>query len=113
MFKIAQWFVRHKVLVVAVGAAGFIFFGGNGKDEAKKPANPWSVQAQAPDANAQFADASAKKDSLTAKAYSAVAGAAKKYANVDIGGVNPTKLKDANDANWKSAEDGMSKANGQ
>lgn len=109
MFKFAGWIVRHKVLVVAVGAAGFIFFGGGGKDEAKKPSSPWSVQAP----GSETASAStSSKNSLTGKAFSAVAGAAKKYADVDIGGVNPARLKDANANNWKSAEDGMSKANG-
>lgn len=105
MFSFAQWIVRHKVLMVAIGAAAFIFFGG--RDEPVKPANAWA--ANVPVEAAQ--SSSSKKGSLTAKAYGAVAGAAKKYANVDIGGVNPTKLQEQTVGNFQNAEDGMKKAN--
>lgn len=105
MFGVAQWVVRHKVLVVGVAAAGFIFFGGN--KEEQKPANPWAVNVQP-----QQAEASSGSKGGFDKAYGAVAKAAKKYADVDIDGVNPSKLSDSTKANFANAEDGMKKANG-
>lgn len=105
MFRFAQWIVRHKVLMVAIGAAVFIFFGG--RDEPVKPANAWAVNAPVEVAQSS----SSKKNSLTSKAFGAVAGAAKKYANVDIGGVNPAKLQEQTVGNFQNAEDGMKKAN--
>ncbi len=105
MFGFAQWIVRHKVLMVAIGAAVFIFFGG--RDEPVKPANAWAVNS-----TVQVADStSSKKGSLTAKAYGVVAGAAKKYVNVDIGGVNPKKLQEQTVGNFENAENGMKNAN--
>ncbi len=105
MFRFAQWIVRHKVLMVAIGAAVFIFFGG--RDEPVKPANAWSLNAPVQVAES----ASSKKGSFTQKAYGAVAGVAKKYANVDIGGVNPNKLQEQTVGNFQNAEGGMKKAN--
>ncbi|MEO7384561.1 MAG: hypothetical protein ABIU18_06470 [Novosphingobium sp.] len=93
------------MLMVAIGAAVFIFFGG--RDEPAKPVNAWAVNA--PDQVVQ--STSSKKDSLTSKAFGVVAGAAKKYANVDIGGVNPAKLQEQTVGSFQSAEGGMKKAN--
>ena len=106
MFRIAQWVVRHKVLVVGVGCAFFIFAGG--KKEEHKPANPWA--ANVPEQVAS--SGSASKDSLTAKAYGAVARVAKDYADVDIGSVNPAEMQRSTVENWSNAEAGMKKANG-
>jgi len=107
MFRIAQWIVRHKVLAIAVCAAVFIFAGG-GKKEDAKPANPWA--ANVPE---QVAVATPSKDaSVTSKAIGLVAGAAKKYANVDIGGVNPAKLGETTKQSFEQASDSMKKANG-
>ena len=106
MFGFARWVTQHKVLVVAVFAAFFIFFGG--KQEEVKPANPWS--ANAPEQVA--VTSSSKKDSMTDKAFGVVAGAAKKYADVDISGVDPKKLQESTVSNFQGAEDGMKKANG-
>ncbi len=107
MFRFAQWIVRHKVLAVAVCAAFFIFTSGGDKENAK-PANPWS--ANVPE---QVAVASSPKDaSVTSKAFGVVAGAAKKYANVDIGGVNPAKLGETTKQSFEQASDSMKQANG-
>ena len=108
MFRFAQWIVRHKVLAVALVAAIFIFTGGGKKEEAK-PANPWS--ANAPEQVAVAAPAK-KSDSMTSKAFGVVAGAAKKYANVDIGGVNPAKLGETTKQSFEQASDTMKQANG-
>ena len=101
MYRVAQWVVRHKVLVVAVGAAGFIFFGGN--KEEQKPANPWSA-GQTSEVAVVGSSPGAKK-SLTDKAIGAVSGVAKEYVGVDIGGV-----KDTNDQNWAAVTDATKKA---
>ena len=92
MYRAAQWVVRHKVLVVAIGAAGFIFFGGN--KEETKPANPWS-SASASEVTVTRGSSSGDKKSLTDKAIGAVSGVAKEYVGVDIGGGKGT-----NDQNW-------------
>ncbi len=107
MFRFAQWIVRHKVLAVALVAAVFIFTSG-GKKEDAKPANPWSAKVPEPVAVA----APSKDASVTSKAIGLVAGAAKKYANVDIGGVNPAKLGDTTKASFEKASDSMKNANG-
>ena len=105
MFRFAQWIVRHKVLVVAIGAAFFIFAGG--RNEPVKPANAWAVNSPAQVAQ----NSSSTKVSFTAKTYGAVARAAKKYADVDIGGVNPAKLREQTVGNFQNVEGGMKKAN--
>lgn len=101
MYRVAQWVVRHKVLVVAVGAAGFIFFGGN-KEQAK-PANPWSA-GQSSEV-AMVGSPSGAKKSLTDKAIGAVSGVAKEYVGVDLG-----EVKETNDQNWASVTDATKKA---
>ncbi len=100
MYRVAQWVVRHKVLVVAVGAAGFIFFGGN--KEEQKPANPWSAGQSS---EVAVVGSSGAKKSLTDKAIGVVSSAAKEYVGVDIGGV-----KDTNDQNWAAVTDATKKA---
>lgn len=102
MYRVAQWVVRHKVLVVAVGAAGFIFLGGNKEDA--KPANPWSA-GQTSDVAVSGSSSSGAKKSLTDKAIGVVSSAAKEYVGVDIGGV-----KETNDQNWASVTDATKKA---
>ncbi|MEJ6009447.1 hypothetical protein [Novosphingobium aquae] len=101
MYRVAQWVVRHKVLVVAVGAAGFIFFGGNKEDA--KPANPWSAGTS--EVAVSGSSSSGAKKSLTDKAIGAVSGAAKEYAGIDLG-----EVKETNDQNWASVTDATKKA---
>ncbi len=108
MFRFAQWVVRHKVLVVAVGAAGFIFFGG--EKETPQPSNPWSA-GTAP----QVAEgSSSSKKSMASKAFGVVKGAAKDYAGVDLGGgVSAGALQEKTTDSWKSADAALKKANEQ
>lgn len=101
MYRVAQWVVRHKVLVVAVGAAGFIFMGGN--KEEPKSANPWSAGTS--EVAVAGSSSSGAKKSLTDKAIGAVSGVAKEYVGVDLGDV-----KEANDQNWASVTDATKKA---
>ena len=103
MFRIAQWVVQNKVSLVAICVAFFMVFGG--KKEAPKPANPWS-------ANVGQVAAAPQDKSLTDKAMGAVAGAAKKYAGVDIGVVDPTKEQESTRENLAAAEAGVRSANG-
>ncbi|MCW1402582.1 hypothetical protein OKA06_09660 [Novosphingobium sp. MW5] len=103
MYRAAQWVVRHKVLVVAIGAAGFIFFGGN--KEQPKPANPWSSASAEEVTVVRGSSSSGQKKSLTDKAIGAVSGVAKDYVGVDIGGV-----KETNDQNWAAVTDATKKA---
>ncbi len=108
MFRFAQWVVRHKVLVVGVAAAGFIFFGG--EKEAPQPSNPWAANTVP-----QVAEASsASKKSMTSKAFGVVKGAAKEYAGVDIGGgMSAGELQEKTTDSWKSADAALKKANGE
>ena len=73
-----------------------------------KPANPWSASAPEQVAVATLT----KNGSVTSRAIGLVAGAAKKYVNVDIGGVNPSKLGDTTKQSFEKASDSMKQANG-
>lgn len=99
MFRVAQWIVRHKVLVVGVGAAAFIFTNAGNK-QPEKPANPWSARA-----TEQVASAASDKTSFTEKAVHAVAGGVKSVTGMDM-----EQAKDANDKNWSAATDATKKA---
>ncbi|PLK26332.1 hypothetical protein [Novosphingobium sp. TH158] len=100
MYRVAQWIVRHKVLVVGVAAAGFIFFG-NDKPENDQPKNPWASGT----AEAVVVHRGSDKESLTDKAVSAVSGVARDYAGIEIG-----EVKQANTDNWAAVTDAAKKA---
>lgn len=102
MFRAAQWVVRHKVLVVGVGAAAWIFAGGGNK-EPVKPANPWAAGASEQVQLGQPKD----KGSFTDKAIHVVSGGVKKVTGMDI-----EEVKETNTQNWAAATDATKKANG-
>ena len=102
MFRVAQWVVRHKVLVVGIGAAGLIFLGGN-KQEAAQPANAW---ADSGSNKVMVTSSNSGSDkSLTDKAIGAVSGVAKEYVGIDLG-----EVKETNTNNWTAATDATKKA---
>jgi len=101
MFRAAQIVVRHKVLVVGALAVGFMVLGRNENED--KPVSPWATQSVAE---------AAAKPSLTDRAFTAVAGAAKDYAGIDIGGVAPDKLRKSTVENWDNTADAARRANG-
>lgn len=103
MFGVARLVVRYKVLVIGALVAGFLFMGGG--DESKAPVSPWDA------GSGEAVAASTDKDSLTGKAFDAVAGATKDYAGVDISAVNPAKLRKATVDNWHSVGDAAKNAN--
>ncbi|MBC2666188.1 hypothetical protein H7F51_11735 [Novosphingobium flavum] len=104
MFKVAQFLVRNKLVLIGAVAIGFMVFGRNASDD--KPVNPWGDHA------AQTAQASSSGDSMTGKAFGVVAGAAKQYAGIDIGGVAPDKLRQDTVDNWQKTGDAAKQANG-
>ena len=102
MFRAAQFVVRHKLVVAAVGVAAYAVFGRGGE---VKTANPWgtdTAQQAATEANTSLAD----------KAIGAAAGAAKQYAGVDVDKVLPAKLRQDTVDNWQSAGEAAKRANG-
>jgi len=103
MFKAAQFLVRNKFVLIGAAALAFLAFGRNGNEN--KPINPWGSDA------AQAAQASAS-ESLSAKAFGAVSGAAKQYAGVDIAGVVPDKLRKDTVDNWEKTGEAARRANG-
>lgn len=103
MFKAAQFLVRNKFVLIGAVAVGFIVFGRDGEEG--KPVNPWGSDA------VQAAQSSAN-ESLSEKAFGAVAVAAKDYAGVDISGVAPDKLRKDTLDNWQKTGDAAKRANG-
>lgn len=103
MFRAAQFVVRNKFVLIGAMALGFIAFGRNGDES--KPVSPWGTDA------VQSA-ARADSESLSEKAFGAVAGAAKQYVGVDISGVAPDKLRKDTLQNWQQTGEAAKRANG-
>ncbi|GGC27156.1 hypothetical protein GCM10011371_13410 [Novosphingobium marinum] len=107
MFKVAQYFVRHKVLTLGiVGVAAFTFMGNQPSEEEQKPDNPWSKQS----VSVASLDSKKDDDSMLGQVTDKAMAVAGEYLGESVG-IDPVELKDQTVGNWDGAASAYEKAN--
>ncbi len=105
MFKFAQQIFRHKVGVIAVLAFAVFLFSRDGREEAAKPASPWSKQSEV------VAAAPEKdEDSIMSGAVGKAVSAASEYVG-ETTGINPMEMKEQTVDSFSNTAEAMKQAN--